>query len=156
VQLSRWERAGQESRDIVSARTSFTAALTVHGSPADLVPAALHNTDQYENNRVECGHGRLKTRLRSMRGLKTHRTASVVIRGHAFIQNLRRGRYELALDTARPLRLATAFEELRPAICPAQEPVPPQHCLRSKTQQILGRSTARARPAPSRLGTPPS
>ena len=37
----------------------------------DLVPAALHNTGQYENNRVECDHGRLKARLRPMRGLKT-------------------------------------------------------------------------------------
>jgi transposase-like protein len=76
----------------------------------------LHNTGQYENNRVECDHGRLKARLRPMRGLKTNRTASVVIRGHAFIQNLRRGYYELAVDSAPPFRLATAFDELRPAI----------------------------------------
>jgi hypothetical protein len=39
-------------------------------------------------------------------GLKTHRTANVVIRGHAFIQNLRRGHYELAVDATRVLRLA--------------------------------------------------
>ena len=44
------------------------------------------------------------------------RTASVVIRGHAFIQNLRRGHYELAVDAAQLFRLATAFDELRPAI----------------------------------------
>jgi IS6 family transposase len=31
-----------------------------------------------------------------MRGLKTHRGATVVIRGHALVQNLRRGHYELA------------------------------------------------------------
>jgi IS6 family transposase len=76
----------------------------------------LHNTGQYENNRVECDHGRLKARLRPMRGVKTHRSASIVIRGHAFIQNLRRGHYELAVDSAQPFRLATAFDELRPAI----------------------------------------
>jgi hypothetical protein len=51
-----------------------------------------------------------------MRGLRTERTASVVIRGHAFIQNLRRGHYELAVDATRVFRLATAFDELRPAI----------------------------------------
>jgi hypothetical protein len=51
-----------------------------------------------------------------MRGLKTHRTASVVIRGHAFIQNLRRGHYELAVGATPVFRLATAFEELRPAV----------------------------------------
>ena len=31
---------------------------------------------QYANNRVECDHGRLKARLRPMRGLKTDRTAA--------------------------------------------------------------------------------
>jgi hypothetical protein len=51
-----------------------------------------------------------------MRGLKTHRTGSVVIRGHAFIQNLHRGHYELAVETAQLARLATAFDELIPAI----------------------------------------
>jgi hypothetical protein len=34
-----------------------------------------------------------------MRGLQTDRTAQVVIAGHVFMQNLRRGRYELAVDT---------------------------------------------------------
>ena len=82
----------------------------------ELVPAAWHNTGRYENNRVECDHGRLKARLRPMRGLKTHRTASVAIRGHAFIQNLRRGHYELAVDATARFRLATAFDELIPAI----------------------------------------
>ena len=31
---------------------------------------------------------------------------------HAFVQNLRRGHYELATDASPPLRLATAFNEL--------------------------------------------
>lgn len=48
-----------------------------------------------------------------MRGLKTDRAASVVIRGHAFNQNLRRGHYELGVTVAPELRLAAAFDELR-------------------------------------------
>jgi hypothetical protein len=51
-----------------------------------------------------------------MRGLKTDRTASVVIRGHAFVQNLRRGHYELGVETAPVYRVATAFDEHRLAI----------------------------------------
>ena len=51
-----------------------------------------------------------------MRGLKTDGTANVVIRGHAFVQNLRRGHYELGTETAPEFRLATAFEELQFAI----------------------------------------
>jgi hypothetical protein len=51
-----------------------------------------------------------------MRGLKTERTASVVVRGHAFVQNLRRGHYELGVDALPVFRLATGFDELRSAV----------------------------------------
>jgi hypothetical protein len=51
-----------------------------------------------------------------MRGLKTNLTASLLVRGHAFVQNLRRGHYEPGTDTTPTLRLATAFEELRAAV----------------------------------------
>ena len=43
-------------------------------------------------------HGRLKARLRPMRGIKTDRSLRIVAAGHAFIQNLRRGHYELPTD----------------------------------------------------------
>jgi transposase-like protein len=39
----------------------------------ELLPAAWHRTEQYANNRVEADHGRLKARLRPMRGLKQDR-----------------------------------------------------------------------------------
>jgi hypothetical protein len=55
-------------------------------------------------------------RLRPMRGLQTDRTAQVVIAGHAFLQNLRRGHYELAVDAPSAGRIAAAFDELTPAI----------------------------------------
>ena len=78
----------------------------------ELVPAAAHVTEQYGNNRIEADHGRLKARLRPMRGLKRFRSAARIAAGHAFVQNLRRGHYELATDVPPPLRLATAFTEL--------------------------------------------
>ena len=43
---------------------------------------------------------------------KRDRTASVVIRSHAFIQNLRRGHYELGMDACPGLTVAAAFDEL--------------------------------------------
>jgi transposase-like protein len=55
-------------------------------------------TDRNANNRIECDHGRLKARLRPMRGLKQDRSASVIIAGHALVQNVRRGHYELAVE----------------------------------------------------------
>ena len=87
-------------RDIASARRFFATAITAHGTPEEIVtdlaqaletvieavaPHAFHNTEQYANNRVECDHGRLKARLRPMRGLKTNHTAQVVIAGHALM-----------------------------------------------------------------------
>ena len=119
-------------RDTAAATRFFTTALRDHGAPdeittdcspvlarviGEVVPDAFHHTKQYANNRVECDHGRLKARLRPMRGLKQDQTATVIIRGHAFMQNLRRGHYELGVDAChRHLRLAAAFDELAAAI----------------------------------------
>ncbi len=40
-----------------------------------------------------------------MRGLKRLATAALIAAGHAFVQNLRRGHYELGIDIAPELRL---------------------------------------------------
>jgi transposase-like protein len=77
-----------------------------------LLPAAWHHVEQYASNPIEADHGQLKRRLRPMRGLQTDRTAQVVIAGHAFVQNLRRGHYDIALDTPPATRLAAAFTGL--------------------------------------------
>jgi hypothetical protein len=45
---------------------------------------------------------RLKARLRPMRGLKQFHSAARIAAGHAFVQNLRRGHYELAANVAEP------------------------------------------------------
>jgi transposase-like protein len=82
----------------------------------DLLPAVWHHTEQYANNPLECDHGRLKARLRPMRGLKQDRSARVIIAGHAFVQNLRRGHYELAVEAPTNQRVAVAFGELALAL----------------------------------------
>jgi transposase-like protein len=82
----------------------------------ELLPAAWHRTERYANNRVEADHGRLKARLGPMRGLKQDASARVVIAGHGFLQNLRRGHYELAADEPADRRVAFAFDELAVAI----------------------------------------
>src|SRR5712691_1878643 len=114
-------------RDSRAARGFFTSALGVHGEPTEVVtdrawtlltvveelmPGAFHNTAQYANNRIEADHGRLKSRLRAMRGLKHDRSARVIMRGHAFMQNLRRGHHELGIDARAHRRVAAAFTEL--------------------------------------------
>jgi transposase, IS6 family len=64
----------------------------------ELAPAARHVTERYANNPVETDHGRLKSRLQPMRGLKRLASARTIAAGHAFVQNLRRGHYELTVD----------------------------------------------------------
>jgi transposase-like protein len=82
----------------------------------ELIPSARHRVEQYANNPIEADHGQLKHRLRLMRGLRTDTTAQVIIAAHAFMQNLRRGHYELAVDITPGRRVAVAYAELAQAI----------------------------------------
>jgi IS6 family transposase len=54
--------------------------------------------------------------MRPMRGLKRLRSVQTISAGHAFVQNIRRGHYELAIQTEGNLRLAAAFGELAQAV----------------------------------------
>ena len=92
------------------------AAAVYPGVLDELIPSAWHHVEQYANNPIEADHSQLKHRLRPMRGIRTDQTAHVIIAGHAFIQNLRRGHYELGLDAPPALRVAAAFTELAHAI----------------------------------------
>lgn len=119
-------------RNTWSARHFLDTVLGDHGRPAEVTTdlaapllrvidevlyGIVHDTEQYADNRVETDHGRLNARLHPMRGPKRDRTASVVIRGHALIQNLHRGHDELGVNARSHLRrVAVAFDELAGAI----------------------------------------
>jgi transposase-like protein len=113
----------------------------------ELLPAAWHRTDCYANNRVEADHGRLKARLRPMRGLKQERSARVVIAGHAFIQNVG------ADTTSWPLRSRRIGGwRLRSTSSPW-----PSDQLRLRLQHALGRTqrnTAGLAPGPPAAAEP--
>ena len=47
-----------------------------------------------------------------MRGLKSLRCTRVITAGHAFIQNIRRGHYELGTEEVLNRRVLAAFDEL--------------------------------------------
>jgi transposase-like protein len=115
------------SRDLAAARRFFTRALRAGTVPAEvttdrapacprvldeLIPSALHTVGQYANNPVETDHGRLKARLRPMRGVRRYRSARLLAAGHAFVQNLRRGHYDIATDVPGRHRLRIAFDDL--------------------------------------------
>ncbi|KQC40361.1 transposase [Frankia sp. ACN1ag] len=120
-------------RDQATARRFFTRALSHGRGPVEVttdraavyprvldeqLPAVCHIDTARANNRIESDHSRLKARLRPMRGLKRLRSAQTISAGHALIQNIRRGHYELGTgtDTDPRLRLTAAFDELALAI----------------------------------------
>ena len=121
-----------EKRNLAVTRRFFTQALnTTTVTPVEVItdkavgyprvldelaPGVWHHTEQYANNRIESDHGRLKSRLRPMRGLKQLRCARVITAGHAFVQNLRRGHYELGIEEPTTLQVMGAFTELTMAI----------------------------------------
>ena len=73
-----------------------------------------------------------------MRGLKTLRSATTIIAGHAFIQNLRRGHYGLGLEARHsPLRLAAALGELARASDPSRGDPQVTAATRPAMQQSL-------------------
>jgi hypothetical protein len=153
-----------QRRDARAARTFFTRALTHGPSPVEvptdralvyprvideLVPAARQVTEQYSNNSVEADHGRLKARVRPVRGLKTISSLRVIVAGHALVQNLRRGHYEVTADVHVHDRVRIAFTELA-------------HCLQVRSAEGRGgnvtaihqRNSAAGRqpPCPRRAG----
>jgi transposase, IS6 family len=116
-----------QRRDLAATRRFVTRALK-HGScPAEvstdrapasprvleeLVPSACHIVEQYANNPLEADQGRLKSRLWPRRGLTRLRSMRVISAGHAFVQNLRQGHYELGIDVNPKHWLSVAFTEL--------------------------------------------
>ena len=116
-----------ERRERAAAQAFFTHALRFGSVPVEVTtdrapvypriideyaPNARHVLEQYANNTVEADHGRLKARLHPMRGLKRTRSLQTIAAGHAFVQNLRRGHYELTVEVPAQDRVRVAFTEL--------------------------------------------
>ncbi len=122
-------------RDIAAARRFFVRMLAVQEDPeevttdraptlaaviAELLPAAVHVTEQHPNDRMECDHGRPKARLQAMRGPKTFRSARTS-EGMPSSRTLRRGHYELGPEARHSrLRVVAAIGQLARAIWPSR------------------------------------
>jgi IS6 family transposase len=99
-----------EKRELAATRRFFTHALKHGPSPTDvttdrapaaprvldeLLPAACHNMERYTTNPSDADHGRLKSRLRPMRGLKRLRPTRVISVCKSDKLPVRRGRLGL-------------------------------------------------------------
>ena len=110
-------------RFFVHPGTGSTPQRSDHRPGTDLPPGARrtttlrmprHRAVRQQPHRAD--HGRRKARLRPMRGLKRLRLARVISTGHAFVQNIRRGHYELGIDADPQHRIPAVFTELARAI----------------------------------------
>ena len=101
------------SRGHVTTRTgSLNATEPYRDSPTHST-GSITVCEQSDRVRPRATQGEAAADARSA----TDRTATVVIRGHAFVQNVRRGHYELGVEARHErLRVAAAFDGLAEAI----------------------------------------
>jgi putative transposase len=122
----------QAKRDGAAAKRFFGRLLRSHGSDPrkivtdklrsypvaqrELVPDAIHVTDQYANNRAEQSHEATRVRERGMRRFKSMRQAQRFVTTHAAVQNLfNLGRHLVRAQHYRDLR-SGAFNEWSKAV----------------------------------------
>jgi transposase-like protein len=125
----------------------------------ELVPVAWRHVEQYVNNRIEADHSRLKQRLRPTRGLRTDRTAGVIIAGTAFMRNVRRGHYELATDRSRfaaPPRSPNSPERSKNGSPRAPRRPPISECNRATSADAPPKAKPAAKPSAASSATSPA
>ena len=82
----------------------------------ELIPEAIHSTQQYENNRAEQSHAVTRVRERGMRKFKSVRQARRFVSAHAAVSNLfNLVRHLVRAENYRNLRMS-AFGEWSRAV----------------------------------------
>ena len=82
----------------------------------ELMPEAIHDTDQYANNRAELSHQPTRVRERGMRRFKSRQQAQRFLSVHAVVYSLfNLGRHLVSAEFYRTLR-AGAFESWSEAV----------------------------------------
>ena len=122
----------QAKRDGLAAKRFFKRLLRSHGGEPrkiatdklrsypvahrEVVPEAIHVTDQYANNRAEQSHEATRVRERGMRRFKSMRQAQRFVTAHAAVQNLfNLGRHLVSARHYRDLRVR-AFDDWSRAV----------------------------------------
>ena len=113
----------QAKRDGVAAKRFFKRLLRSHGGEPrkivtdklrsypvahrEVIPEAIHITEQYANNRAEQSHESTRVRERGMRRFKSTRQAQRFVTAHAAVANLfNLGRHLVRAEHYRNLRIS--------------------------------------------------
>jgi IS6 family transposase len=114
-------------RDARAARRFFMMALRAHGEPVEVVTDRAPGIAGCDRGAHTCRvsqYGAVCEEPRRVRPRPTQsatpphgrperdHSARVIVRGHALMQNIRRGHYELGVETRTHRRFAAAFTEL--------------------------------------------
>ena len=122
----------QAKRDGAAAKRFFRRVLRSHGGEPrqivtdklrsysvahrEIIPEAIHLTEQYANNRAEQSHEPTRVRERGMRRFKSVRQAQRFLSAHAAVSNLfNLGRHLVKAEHYRNLRIS-AFSEWSRAV----------------------------------------
>jgi len=122
----------QARRDGAAAKRFFKRLIRSHGceprkvvtdklrsypvAHREVIPEAIHVTDQYASNRAEQSHENTRVRERGMRKFKSMKQAQRFVTAHAAIHNLfNLGRHLVRAQHYRDLRIA-AFGEWNRAV----------------------------------------
>ena len=82
----------------------------------ELIPEAIHDTNQYANNRAELSHEPTRVRERGMRKFKSMGQAQLFLSAHAAVYDLfNLGRHLVSAETYRYFRLG-AFASWEKAV----------------------------------------
>jgi IS6 family transposase len=114
-------------RDLAAARRFFTRALRADTIPAEvttdrapayprvpgeLIPSARHTVEQYANKPYRSRPRTTQSPPPAHARTKRSRSARTLAAGQAFVQNLRRGHYDIATDVFARHRLRIVFDDL--------------------------------------------
>jgi transposase-like protein len=97
---------------VIPSEVVTDAAPVCPGVVGGLMSAGWHHVEQYANNPIESDRPPAQAPAGTNARTTDRSDRAGRDRWHAFLQNLRRGHYELAVDERPALRLAAAFAEL--------------------------------------------
>jgi putative transposase len=123
----------QAKRDGAAAKRFFKRLIRSHGGEPrkivtdklrsygvahrELIPQAIHSTEQYENNRAEQSHEATRVRERGMRKFKSLGQAQRFLGVHAAVSNLfNLGRHKVGAQHYRDLRISAFTEWARTVV----------------------------------------
>ena len=112
IALTHAQRCAERLAGVMSVEVVTDRAPTYPRVLNQLWPAAWTHSERYAINRIEADHAQVTRRLRAMRGIKTMTGLRLVAAGHALVQNLRRGHYEVGVDEPAGCRLRVAFADI--------------------------------------------